>query len=84
MRCTWPQINQTLDKVFNAAKLNDKQYLYENDIKIIELTATPNGTLYDSKNWGNASKVLEPGSGYTSCFDLKKRGRVRQFKDLWI
>ena len=76
--------NQTIDKVFNAAKLNDKHHLYENDIKIIELTATPNGTLYDANKWDNASKIVcsEPGTGYTSCFDLKELGRVHQYKDL--
>lgn len=25
---------------------------------------------------------MEPGEGYTSCFDLNNQGRVFQFKDL--
>lgn len=75
---------QTIAKVFETAKLNDKQFLYENDIKIVEFTATPNGTLYDINRWGDASRVVcsKPGTGYTSCFDLLKSGRVHQFKDL--
>jgi hypothetical protein len=31
----------------------------------------------------NALKIkMEPGQGYTSCFDLKNQGRIFQYKDL--
>jgi len=58
--------------------------LLKNDIKIIEFTATPDGTIYDLMNWGvNAHKIkMEPGQNYTSCFDLKNQGRVHQYDDL--
>lgn len=76
--------NQTLYKAFNDAGFYNKQNLLKNDIKIIEFTATPDGTIYDLMNWGeNALKIkMEPGQGYTSCFDLKNQERVLQYKDL--
>ena len=76
--------NQTLHKAFEKAGLYDKQTLLKNDIKIIEFTATPDGTIYDLMNWGeNALKIkMNPGRGYTSCFDLKNQKRIFQYKDL--
>ena len=76
--------NQTLYKCFNDAGFYNKQNLLKNDIKIIEFTATPDGTIYDLMNWGeNALKIkMEPGQGYTCCFHLKNEGRVFQYKDL--
>lgn len=76
--------NQTLYKAFSEAGFYNKQNLLKNDIKIIEFTATPDGTIYDLMNWGeNALKIkMEPGQGYTSCFHLKNQGRVLQYKDL--
>jgi hypothetical protein len=76
--------NQTLYKAFNDVGFYIKQNLLKNDIKIVEFTATPDGTIYDLMNWGeNALKIkMEPGQGYTSCFDLKNQKRVFQYKDL--
>lgn len=76
--------NQTLFKSFHEAGFYNKQNLLNKDIKIIEFTATPDGTIYDLMNWGeNALKIkMEPGQGYTSCFDLKNQGRIFQYKDL--
>ena len=75
---------QTLQKTFETAGLYNKEILLKNDIKIIEFTATPDGTIYDLMRWGENSlkKKMEPGDGYTSCFDLKNQGRIFQYKDL--
>ena len=53
-------------------------------LKLLSLSATPDGTIYDLMDWGeNALKIkMEPGQGYTSCFDLKNQKRVLQYKDL--
>ena len=61
-----------------------KSKLYKNDIKILEYTATPDGTIYDLMKWDDASsKILaDVGDGYTSSFNLLEMGRVKQFKDL--
>jgi len=76
--------NQTLYKAFNDAGFYNKLNLLKNDIKIIEFTATPDGTIYDLMNWGeNALKIkMQPGQGYTSCFDFLTQKRVFQYKDL--
>lgn len=75
---------QTLHQVFDKSGFYNKQHLLKNDIKIIEFTATPDGTIYDLMNWGeNATKLkMEPAEGYTSCFDFKNQRRVFQYKDL--
>ena len=75
---------QTIYKSFQAAGLLDKQKLYENDVKILEYTATPDGTIYDLMKWQDAStKILaEVGDGYVSSFDLLLQGRVKQYNDL--
>ena len=75
---------QTIYKTFKVANLLDKSKLYENDIKILEYTATPDGTIYDLMKWGDASsKILATsGDGYISSFDLLQMGRVKQYKEL--
>jgi len=75
---------QTIYKAFEHAGLLDKFKLYKNDIKILEYTATPDGTIYDLLKWKDAStKILaEGGDGYTSAHDLLKMSRVKQYKDL--
>ena len=75
---------QTIYNTFEKAGLLDKSTLYRNDVKILEYTATPDGTIYDLVNWGVASsKILaSSGQGYTSSYNLLQQGRVKQFKDL--
>jgi hypothetical protein len=73
-------LKQTISKEFQNANLLDKDYLLDNDIKIIEFSATPNGNLYDYKKWGtHASKIrVFPGENYTGCIDLLKSRRIEQ------
>ncbi|OUU21699.1 MAG: hypothetical protein CBB97_15960 [Candidatus Endolissoclinum sp. TMED37] len=75
---------QTIYKSFQEAGFYDKEYLLKNDIKIVEFTATPDGTIIDIDDWGEHSKtiIMEPGKGYTSCFDLMNQNRIFQYKDL--
>jgi len=76
--------DQTIYKSFQSAGLLDKSKLYENDVKILEFTATPDGTIYDLMKWNDASSKIigEPGDGYVSCFDLLRQGRIKQYKEL--
>jgi len=76
--------DQTIYKTFEQAGLLNKSRLYENDIKIIEYTATPDGTIYELMKWGSASEkiIAEPGDGYVSSYDLFSSGRVKQYKEL--
>ena len=76
---------QTIYNAFKKAGILDKQKLYKNDIKILEYSATPDGTIYDLQKWKDAShKILaDVGHGYVSSYDLLKQGRVKQYKDLY-
>ena len=78
------QKEQTIYKTFKNAGLTDKQRLFENDIKILEYTATPDGTIYDWMKWKDASEMIlaEVGDGYVSAYDLLQQERVKQYKDL--
>jgi hypothetical protein len=75
---------QTIYKAFKNAGLLNKSKLYDNDIKILEYTATPDGTIYDLMKWNDAStKILaEVGDGYVSSYNLLQMGRVKQYKEL--
>ena len=70
--------NQTISSALEGCGFLELQNLLANDIKIVEFSATPNGTLYDTDKWNNHStkvKVL-PGEGYKGCIDLLEEGRV--------
>lgn len=79
------QINQKLHKIMKKLGFVDPQNLYENNIRFVEFTATPDGTLYDIMEWRDASTkiIIKPGHGYTSPYDLLQQGRVFQFKPLF-
>jgi len=76
---------QTIFKSFQRAEQSSKLTLYENDVKILEYSATPNGTIYDLEKWGDASaKILaDPGAGYVGSFDLYNQERVRDCEELY-
>ena len=76
--------NQTLAKCFHQAGFDNLESILEKDIKIIEFTATPDGTIYDLMKWkDNAYKLkMQPGMGYISCYDLLTQERVFQYQNL--
>ena len=76
--------NQTISTIMGEANLLNIQYLLENDVKIVEFSATPNGTFYDLVKWKkhSYSMKIRQGNGYTSCFDLMDNNRVKQCKPL--
>ena len=75
---------QTLYNVFDNIGIYDIKNILRRDIKVVEFTATPNGTIYDLRRWGDRQKVIKmlPGYNYMSCFDLVDNKRVYQYKDL--
>ena len=77
---------QTIYKTFMNAGLLNKTKLYKNDIKILEYTATPDGTIYDLMKWNDASsKILAGvGDGYISSYCLYKFGRLLYNEDVLI
>lgn len=77
--------NQTLYKCFENSGFYDKQNLFKKDIKIIEFTATPDGTIYDLMNWGkNGHKIMmQPSDKYVGSYNLLQKGRVKQYIDFY-
>ena len=77
--------NQTIHKVFDSLNFMNLQTLLKKDVKFLEITATPNGCIYDLMKWGpefSRKLIIEPPEPYVSCFKLYDEGRVKQFKDL--
>ena len=76
---------QRIYKSFRESNLLDKQKLYERDIKIVEYSATPNGTIYDLMSWNDDDANIQSskkiigieGDGYMSSQKLLDLGRVR-------
>lgn len=77
--------SQTIHQMFKKHGLHDLQHLYADDIKILEISATPDGTFHDLMKWGPAGHFMQvgPGRGYTSAADFLRQNRVRQSRD-WL
>lgn len=76
--------DQTIHKTFEKCGFYNLDYLLENDIKLIQFSATPDGNLNDMKDWGPYSEKvkLEPGENYYGPKQAIDQNRVKQFKDL--
>lgn len=76
--------NQTVAKIFKDAGFYDRNYMFDNDIKIVEFSATPDGTLYQLSKWtsGAAQICIQPPKSYIGAYDLLNQRRVFQCKDL--
>ncbi len=77
--------SQTIHQMFKNHGLHDLQRLYADDVKILEISATPDGTFHDLMKWGPAGHFMQvgPGRGYTSAADFLRQNRVRQSRD-WL
>jgi hypothetical protein len=75
---------QTIHKTFKDCGFYNLDLLLENDIKLVQFSATPDGNLNDISDWKNYStKVkLQPGTGYYGPAHALFQKRVKQFKDL--
>jgi len=78
--------DQTIHKTFRECGFYDLDFLLENDIKLIQFSATPDGNMNDILDWKHHSaKVkLEPGIGYYGPKQAIEQDRVKQFQDLTI
>lgn len=76
--------NQSMFKAFQACSLIDKQELLRRDVKIVELSATPDGVLTDLRDWQIDftvhSKILfmKPSPNYVSSYDMLLNHRLKQ------
>tara|TARA_B110000977_G_C11023849_1_gene472397 strand:+ start:35 stop:1414 length:1380 start_codon:yes stop_codon:yes gene_type:complete len=75
---------QSMDLLFKKLKFNDLEFCLKNDIKIVEFSATPDGTVYDLNQWGPNAKLIKMNTveKYIGAYDLLVQKRVSQFKDL--
>jgi len=79
--------DMSLDKqVLEQTGLKDVAYLKENNINIVEFSATPNSTLDDIELWDTCSEIhiMEPGQGYKGHSALIENHRLHQAEDLFI
>ena len=78
------QLKQSLHKSFSD--ILDTKYMIENDIKIVEFSATPNGTYGNLEDWEGHYKTVKvhPGLGYVGHKELYEQGRLFQCRDLTI
>ena len=75
---------QTIQKIFKKCGFYNLERLMENDIKLIQFSATPDGHVNDINEWEgySANVKLPPGEGYYGAEQAIKQGRVKQFKNL--
>ncbi len=78
--------DMSLDKLLEQTGLKDLVYLKENNVNIIEFSATPNSTLNDIELWDTCCKthVMKPGRGYKGHSALIENHRLHQAEDLFI
>ncbi len=76
--------DQTLYNVFRDCGFYDLVFLFENDIKIVQYSATPDGNMNDIGDWKQYSiKIkLVPGDTYYGIEKALAYNRVKQYKDL--
>ena len=78
----------TFDKLLQDAGIKDLKYLRDNNVNIVEFSATPNSTLGDLELWqeDNAclKHIMAPGNGYKGSDELLNEGRIHQAEDLYI
>ena len=75
---------QTIYRSFEKCGFYDLDYLLQNDIKLIQFSATPDGNINDISDWKDYSATvkLQPGPCHYSSKEALESNRVRQFKQL--
>jgi len=70
--------------IFKELGLNNLDNLKNNNINIIELTATPNGTLSDLNKWSEGTSVdfLLPGENYIGPNELLENKKIINYQDI--
>jgi len=78
--------DMSLDKLLEQAGLKDLAYLKENNVNIVEFSATPNSTLNDIELWDASTEthIMKPGPGYKGHSSLIDNNRLQQSEDLYI
>jgi hypothetical protein len=76
--------DQTIHKVFEEIGLLDLQYLFSHNVRIVDISATPNGVWWNVEKWQDHSKMvfMEPGKGYIGASELLQMGKIKESKSL--
>ncbi|MBM72584.1 MAG: hypothetical protein CL847_07365 [Crocinitomicaceae bacterium] len=75
---------QALHSAFIQSELMNLQYIMENDIKILLISATPDGVVYDLNDWkqGACVEFMDVPESYISIHHLMDENRIFQYKEL--
>ena len=75
---------QGLHKAFQEIGFMDINYIMEHNIKILFVSATPDGIIYDLNEWktGVAIEYMDVPEQYISITNLVERNQVKQYCDL--
>lgn len=75
--------NQTFAKFLDDVGLTE-YYCDKNNVRILEVSATPDGVLGESikLEYIDEPTIMYPGEGYTGIKFLKENNRLREYKDL--
>lgn len=78
------KFNQTLHSLYTQLNFYDFNHMYNNNIKTIHFTATPESLIRQSIIWGHASTHLHMTvpKQYTSIQSLLSQNRILQCKDI--
>tara|TARA_B100000965_G_scaffold74294_1_gene58694 strand:+ start:1737 stop:3494 length:1758 start_codon:yes stop_codon:yes gene_type:complete len=80
--------NMSIGQMFQEAGFKDLEYIKNNNINIIEFSATPNSLLDDMQLWDPEEvfkkHIMTPGTGYKGHIDLLENGRLFEAEDLYI
>lgn len=77
------QQNQTIDKKLDDAGLKSVPTLKSRNMRMLDVSATPEGVLHDLRKWRNDSAVvvLIPDTKYKGFQTMKDEGRLREAND---
>jgi hypothetical protein len=77
------QLNQTIDKKLKDAGLKNIDTLIARNMRMLDVSATPEGVLSDLKNWRDhtALVVLNPDEKYKGFKTMKSESRLRSAAD---
>ena len=77
--------NQAIHKAFHDVGLMDLNYIQENNVKILLVSATPDGCVYDLHKWDKqyyAIQYMSVPKNYVSIQHLLQNNQVQEYKDL--
>lgn len=77
--------HQTIDKLFDECSYKNQSHMYENNIKFVQFTATPeniNAKYEDTMKEAHAIATMDVPDQYLSIEKLEKQGRIFSAKDL--